>query len=92
MIDNLVLACPKCNRAKGGRNPIEWYESQGKNSSHIPRLVMGKMLKLLLAEHGRQGTLFASEYPTGCALKLRNVCAVFTKQFGGNAAKGQSEP
>lgn len=76
-IDNMVLACAPCNRDKAARNPIEWYEARGLHRKGVPRLVMGKLLKLVLEEHRRQGTLVAASYPHGKGLHLGNVCLVF---------------
>lgn len=58
-IDNHVLACRKCNASKGGRDPFEWYSDQfGKEGKYkIPRLVLGKYLKLIFEIHEKQGTL-----------------------------------
>ncbi|QDU41501.1 CRISPR-associated endonuclease Cas9 [Maioricimonas rarisocia] len=54
-IDNLVRACGQCNRSKGARDPIEWYGT--KRIGELPRLVMGKLLKLVHEAHDRRGTL-----------------------------------
>ncbi|MDP1650509.1 MAG: HNH endonuclease [Rubrivivax sp.] len=76
-IDNMVLSCSKCNREKAARNPIEWYNAKKLHRKHIPRLVMGKLLKVVLEEHRRRGTDSASDYPEGEGLHLYNVCLVF---------------
>ena len=78
-IDNMVLSCPKCNREKSARNPIEWYDSKTIHRKHISRIVMGKLLKVVLEEHRRQNTLEAIEFPTGKGLHLYNVCLVFDR-------------
>lgn len=76
-IDNLVLSCPACNRAKAARNPIEWYAQRDMDRKHIPRLVMGKLLKLTLERHRERGSLLDSEFPTGAGLHLHNMVLVF---------------
>ena len=76
-IDNMVLSCPKCNREKAARNPIEWYDSKTIHRKHISRIVMGKLLKVVLEEHRRQNTLEVVEFPSGKGLHLYNVCLVF---------------
>lgn len=76
-IDNMVLACPKCNREKAARNPIEWFDAKKLHRKHIPRLVMGKLLKVVLEEHRRRGSDSFAEYPQGAGLHLYNVCLVF---------------
>ncbi|OHA84092.1 MAG: hypothetical protein A2937_02760 [Candidatus Yonathbacteria bacterium RIFCSPLOWO2_01_FULL_47_33b] len=53
--DNQVLACRGCNAKKSGRDPFEWY---GKERQYeIPRIVLGKYLKLIYDLHKKQGTL-----------------------------------
>lgn len=57
--DNSVLACKKCNCQKNGRDPFEWY---GRDNMHnIPRLVLGKYLKLIYDIHKKQGTLDSTD-------------------------------
>ena len=55
-IDNLVRACRTCNAAKAARDPYQWYASLGK-IDEIPRMVLGKLLKLVFAEYERRGLL-----------------------------------
>ncbi len=76
-IDNMVLACAACNQGKSARNPIEWYEDRNLGRGHIPRIVMGKLLKLILEEHRRRGTLDEEEFPKGEALSMRGISKVF---------------
>lgn len=78
-IDNLVLSCAKCNREKGARNPIEWYFARGLDRKYVPRIVMGKLVKLALDEHQKRGSLRATEYPVGEGLHLSKVCLVFDR-------------
>jgi len=53
--DNQILACKSCNCSKNGRDPFEWY---GKERMYeIPRIVLGKYLKLIYDIHEKQGTL-----------------------------------
>ena len=80
-IDNMVLSCAACNREKAARNPIEWYESKKLHRKEIPRMVMGKLLKVVLEEHRTRNTLHASEYPEGRGLHLYNVCLVFDQKY-----------
>jgi len=76
-IDNLVLSCSSCNSSKGALNPIEWYERQGKERREIPRIVIGKLVKLVLEEHKRRGTLRVKEFPPGMGLTTAGACLVF---------------
>ncbi len=54
-IDNQVLACRPCNMKKSGRDPFEWYGLEKKYE--VPRIVLGKYLKLIYEIHEKQGTL-----------------------------------
>lgn len=54
-VDNQVLACHPCNMAKSGRDPFEWYGLERKYE--VPRIVLGKYLKLIYEIHEKQGTL-----------------------------------
>lgn len=76
-IDNLVLSCAPCNSKKGALNPVDWYWKRGIHRRSIPRLVMGKCLKLILTEHQRRGTLDAKEFPVGAGLHMAGVFRVF---------------
>lgn len=58
-IDNQVLACHPCNMAKGGRDPFEWYGLEKRYK--VPRVVLGKYLKLIYEIHEKQGTLDKSD-------------------------------
>lgn len=73
-IDNLVQSCESCNLSKGVRDPIEWYEDE---RERVPRLVMGKLLKLVYDEHERRGSLEATEYPPGMGLRTAQLVLVF---------------
>lgn len=57
--DNLVLACRTCNASKSGRDPFEWYTDRygDEGKYKIPRLVLGKYLKIIYEVHEKQGTL-----------------------------------
>ena len=54
-MDNMVLACKTCNCSKGGRDPFEWYGLD--KSYEVPRIVLGKYLKLVFDIHEKNGTL-----------------------------------
>jgi hypothetical protein len=54
-IDNMVWACRGCNAEKGGCDPFEWYGIE--RQYEIPRLVLGKYLKLIYDLHEERGTL-----------------------------------
>jgi len=77
-IDNLVQACAACNQSKGSKDLIEWYENDW---AKVPRLAMGKYLKLLLEAHEVAGTLDAAEFPTGHGLRTANLHRIFGSQL-----------
>lgn len=74
-IDNLVRACRVCNLRKGQRTISEYYEDRW---HQIPKLVRSKYVKLLLAEHERQGTMDWTEFPPGQELSMRNMALIFS--------------
>ena len=76
-IDNLILACRPCNLHKGALNPIDWYWKRGMHRRFVPRLVMGKCLKLVRDEHAKRGTLLDTEFPEGHGLVTAQVFRVF---------------
>lgn len=55
-IDNMVRACQACNLAKAARDPYQWYAKLDRIDD-IPRLVLGKFLKVLFMEYERRGLL-----------------------------------
>lgn len=77
-IDNLVRACPSCNRAKGRRDPYQWYASMQAIDA-IPRLVLGKLLKLLFTEYERRGLLDAPAHMHGHATERTRLSAIFLR-------------
>ena len=76
-IDNLVLSCSQCNLEKSTLNPVEWYASRNLKKLDVPRLVMGKLIKLVYEEHKRRGTLGVSEFPVGKGLTAAGAFLVF---------------
>ena len=78
-IDNLALSCSKCNGQKAALNPVEWYQARGLKRKAIPRLVMGKLIKLVIEEHKRCGTLGLAEFPSGLGLTVVGACLIFDR-------------
>lgn len=75
-IDNMVLACRGCNLAKGTRDLFEWY---GKDMQYeIPRLALGKYLKLVFELHERAGTLDSADINTDSRLDVSDLGAVLS--------------
>ena len=69
--DNVVLACLKCNTAKGEKSIFEWLGLKEKDKLH--RLVAGKYLKQLLALHESAGTL---DIPKDRITELCKICSL----------------
>jgi len=75
-IDNLVLACPSCNQKKGNRSPFEWY---GKEQQYeLPRLVLGKYLKLVYDMHEEAATLDSADLNADGQLDIFDLDAVLS--------------
>lgn len=79
-IDNMVLACARCNQAKAGRDPFEWYGLE--RAYDVPRLVLGKYLKLVFDYHEEGGTLDAADLNADGKLDVFDLGAVF-RRIGG---------
>jgi hypothetical protein len=71
----LVRACRNCNLKKANKTPSEFYENRW---HQIPRIIRGKYIKVLLAEHEKQGTLDWTEFPSGQVLMMRNLALIFS--------------
>jgi hypothetical protein len=55
----MVQACPKCNLAKSDKDLYEWY---GKEKQYdIPRLPLGKYLKIVYDVFEKKGMLDSEE-------------------------------
>ena len=73
-INNMVMACSNCNQSKGTEDVRVWCQSRGVG---VPRLVLGKYLKLLMEAHEENGSLECSTYPEGKEIGLKNLPHVF---------------
>jgi hypothetical protein len=76
--DNLVRACAPCNLSKGVRDPYQWYEA--KDIDGIPRLVLGKFLKLVFSEYALLGVLDSPDFMRTQNIKRVTLSAVFTRR------------
>ena len=76
--DNLVLACPACNRAKGARDPYQWFALQDRIDG-VPRLVLGKLLKLVFNEYERLGLLDDAAYMAQHRIERISLSRIFRK-------------
>ncbi len=73
IIDNMVLACRKCNLSKGARDIFDWCQSH----FEIPRIVLGKHLKLLLLEYEKQKKMDSTSDELGFELSRKNLALIF---------------
>ena len=76
-IDNMVQACKGCNLKKGAKDPFEWYGLDKRYE--IPRVVLGKYLKLIFNEHEKVGTLDAEDLNADGKLDVYDLSAVFDR-------------
>lgn len=77
-IDNMVLCCPKCNQSKSDKDPYEWYGE--KRKYEIPRIVLGKYLKLIYESHEKAGTLDSQDLNVDGKLDVFDLGAIFKKK------------
>lgn len=75
IIDNLVEACSGCNTKKGIKDVFEWYGLERRYD--IPRLVLGKYLKLVFDCHSKRGTLDSSDLNADGKLDVYDLGRVF---------------
>jgi len=80
-IDNMVHACASCNRTKGTRDPYQWYSADDR-VNEIPRLVLGKMLKLLFTAYEEQGLLDEVEWEAGRMPYRAELSRIFHQSLG----------
>lgn len=76
-IDNLVRACGACNRAKGARDPYQWYGPA--RYDDIPRLVLGKLLKLVLNAYEHAGLADSDEYMRDAGIERSTLSSIFRR-------------
>jgi hypothetical protein len=79
-IDNLVRACRPCNAAKGARDPYQWLLDQPEKE--VPRLVLGKLLKLLFDAYEKRGLLDSPDYMKDKDVRRRTLTKVFEESAG----------
>lgn len=77
-IDNMVRACARCNLEKGARDPYQWYLS--KRNDQIPRIVLGKFLKLVFEEYAARGILDSSDFMKRHAIQRVTLSDIFLNQ------------
>lgn len=74
-IDNMVRACPRCNLEKGARDPYQWF--LGNRPEPIPRIVLGKFLKVVFEEYDRRSLLDSMEHMQTQAIERVTLSSIF---------------
>ena len=77
--DNQVLACRFCNSKKRGRDPFEWYGLERRYE--VPRIVLGKYLKLIYEIHERQDTLDKGDLNRDGKLNVYDLGVILPKEI-----------
>jgi hypothetical protein len=77
-IDNMVRACAPCNLTKGARDPYQWY--LGSKAEPIPRIVLGKFLKIVFDEHAARGLLDSAEFMKIYSIERVTLSSIFLRQ------------
>lgn len=75
---NEVRACKKCNLAKRDRDPFEWYGEA--HIDELPRIVLGKYLKMIYDFHEKYGTLDSADIDMDGQLNIYDLGAIFKKR------------
>lgn len=75
IIDNQVQACQKCNLSKSDKDLFEWV---GKEKRYdVPRLVLGKYLKIAYEMHEKNGTLDSEDVNKDGILDVYDLGSIF---------------
>ncbi len=77
-IDNMVRACAPCNLTKGARDPYQWY--LGSKAEPIPRIVLGKFLKIVFQEYTARGVLDSTEFMNLYSIERVTLSSIFLRQ------------
>jgi hypothetical protein len=76
-IHNIVKACKHCNSSKGDKDLFAWYGEENKDK--IPRLVLGKYLKLVYRCHECRGTLESTDINSYGKLNVLDLGIIFVQ-------------
>ena len=84
-IDNMVRACAPCNLAKGALDPYQWYFRK-KAGEQIPRIVLGKFLKVVFEEYAAHDRLDSPEFMRLHGVERVTLSSIFINR-GSHAPK-----
>jgi hypothetical protein len=87
--DNCVIACKKCNSAKGDKDVFEWYGPE--RVDNIPKLALSKFLKLAYRMHETQGTLDLKDPNMDGVLDIYDLGVVITNLIAKVSEKSQKK-
>lgn len=73
--DNLVRACSACNLSKGALDPYQWYAKA--DIEAVPRVVLGKFLKLVFTEYQKAGLLDSDDYMRSANVTRATLSSIF---------------
>lgn len=76
-VHNIVKACKTCNSSKGDQDLIEWWGLERRYE--IPRIVMGKYLKMLYICHECRGTLDKRDLNLDGKINLLDLAYILKK-------------
>ncbi len=76
-VHNIVKACKRCNSSKGDKDLIEWWGIDRRYE--IPRIVMGKYLKMLYVCHECRDTINKDDLNLDGKLNLFDLGYIFKK-------------
>lgn len=76
-IHNIVIACKNCNSSKSDKDLIEWYGLEKRYE--MPRIVMGKYLKMLYVCHECRETLQKSDLNADGNFDLLDLAYIFKR-------------
>jgi len=76
-IHNIVKACKKCNSSKGDKDLMEWWGVERRYE--IPRIAMGKYLKMLYICHECRETLDESDLNADGKFNLLDLSHIFKR-------------
>ncbi len=75
--ENSIVACRICNIKKSNKDIFEFCSMI---SLEMPRIVKGKILKMVYSEHEKRGTLHETDIDGDGKLNLSDLCAIFAKK------------
>jgi DNA-directed RNA polymerase subunit RPC12/RpoP len=82
---NIVKACKKCNSSKSDTDLIQWWGLERRYE--MPRIVMGKYLKMLYICHECRNTLESSDLNNDNEFNLLDLSAIFQNPCDPEKAK-----